>query len=196
MKRTVILFLAVMMIFVLSGCGKQSEPEKNEGSEVSSEEVKYAEALDVLNAVFNAYKEEDMFAVYGGNQEDAVMDAPGKFDISKAEQLKTMLGLPEDQIANIDDAASMVHMMNANTFTGAAYHLKDGQDVNAFADAVKAGIMDTQWVCGQPDTLIIIDVDGKYIITAYGAEELIATFKSNALSALSGAQVIVEAPIG
>ena len=36
------------------------------------------------------------------------------------------LGLPESEAANIDDAASMVHMMNANTFTGAAYRLKSG----------------------------------------------------------------------
>ena len=49
------------------------------------------------------------------------MDAPGKFDISKTEELGITLGLPEDLWDDIDDAASMVHMMNANTFTGAVY---------------------------------------------------------------------------
>ena len=191
MKKATLLFLAVIMIFVLSGCGKENKTEENQGSE----ETKYAQALDVLNAVKDVYAEDDIFAMYGGDQENAVMDAPGRFDIGKAEELETMLGLPADQIVNIDDAASMVHMMNANTFTSAAYHLKDGQDINAFADAVKAAIMDKQWICGQPDTLIIINVDGKYVITAYGAAELIETFKNNALSALDGAQVITEASI-
>lgn len=191
MKKATLLFLAVIMIFVLSGCSKENRTEENQGSE----ETKYAQALDVLNAVKAVYVEDDIFAMYGGDQENAVMDAPGRFDIGKTEELETMLGLPADQIANIDDAASMVHMMNANTFTSAAYRLKDGQDINAFADAVKVAISDKQWICGQPDTLIIINVDGKYVITAYGAAELIETFKNNALSALDGAQVITEASI-
>lgn len=191
MKKTAALFLTVMVIFALSGCSKQNKTEGDQGSG----QVKYAEALDVLHAVKDVYAEDDIFAMYGGDQENAVMDAPGGFDITKTEELENMLGLPADQIANIDDAASMVHMMNANTFTGAAYRLKDGQDINAFADAVKAAILDKQWICGQPDTLIIINVDGKYVITAYGASELIETFKNNALSALDGAQMITEASI-
>ena len=191
MKKAAVFFLTVMMIFALSGCGQQNRTGESQGSE----EIKYAKALDVLQEVKNVYAKDDLFAMYGGDQENSVMDAPGAFDISKTEELETMLGLPADQIANIDDAASMVHMMNANTFTGAAYRLKDGQDMNAFADAVKAGILNRQWICGQPDTLIIINVDGKYVITAYGAADLMETFKNNALSALDGAQVITEAPV-
>ena len=36
-----------------------------------------------------------------------------------------------------------------------------------------------------PDTMVVIDVDGQYVLTAYGADELIETFKTNALSALT-----------
>ena len=123
------------------------------------------------------------------------MDAPGTFDISKTEELETTLGLPRDQASQIEDAASMVHMMNANTFTGAAYRLKEGTDVSAFADAVKANILDTQWLCGQPDTLLILQVDSKYIITAYGNAEIIELYKNKAVSALKGAKVLMEASI-
>ena len=52
-------------------------------------------------------------------------------------------------------------MMNANVFTGAAYRLKTGINMNDFADAVKSNILAKQWICGQPDTLIIINVDGR-----------------------------------
>ena len=107
----------------------------------------------------------------------------------------SMLGLPADQAAVIDDAASMVHMMNANTFTGAVYHLTEGTDVTAFADAVKANILARQWMCGFPDKLLIIDVDGRYVITAFGEAGIMEIFKTNALSALSDAQVITEDPI-
>lgn len=202
MKRITILFFMVMMIFMLTGCGNgnggsQSGMGENPGESQygESEESKYGEALDVLSAIRQSYKEEDMFAIYGGNQENAVMDAPGKFDISKTEEMKVNLGLPEELWDDIDDAASMVHMMNANIFTGAVYHLKDGTDSNDFADAVKTNIMATQWICGQPDTLVIIEVKGNYIITAYGEAEIMETFKDNALSALDGSQVIMEEPV-
>lgn len=192
MKKITILFFAVIMSFILSGCGnRQDTPEESQESGESA----YAESLDVLNEIMKVYAEEELFAIYGGDQENAVMDAPGKFDISKTEELDITLGLPEELASEIDDAASMVHMMNANTFTGAVYRLKNGTDVGTFADSVKANILAKQWICGQPDTLIIIDVDGSYILTAYGADELIEIFKNNALLALSGSQVITEEPI-
>ena len=41
----------------------------------------------------------------------------------------------------------------------------------------------------------IINVDGRYVLTAYGAAELMEVFKNNALAALDGAQVMTETPI-
>lgn len=191
MKKIITLFLAAVMIFTLSGCGSRKDTPEESQDDGSA----YAESLDVLSEIMKVYAEDDLFSIYGGDQENAVMDAPGKFDISKTEELEMTLGLPEELSAEIDDAASMVHMMNANTFTGAVYHLKDGTDINTFADSVKSNIMAKQWICGQPDTLIIIDAGGNYVLTAYGNAELIEVFKNNALSALDGAQVITEAPI-
>jgi len=192
MKRLMTLFLITGMVFTFLGCGKKQEAAED-GQE--SVESAYAQSVDVLNEIVKVYAEDDLFAMYGGDQENAVMDAPGKFDVSKTEEMEMSLGLPGELASEIDDAASMVHMMNANTFTGAVYHVKDGTDVDAFADSVKANILETQWICGQPDTLVIIHVDGNYVITAYGDGELIETFKDNALSALSGSQLITEAPI-
>lgn len=191
MKKTVILFLAAIMSLTLWGCGGRGTVEEGQ----NTEESQYAQALDVLNEVVNVYAEEELFSIYGGDQENAVMDAPGRFDISKTEELEASLGLPEELFDDIDDAASMVHMMNANTFTGAVYHLKDSTDLDTFADTVEANILAKQWLCGQPDTLLILNVDGGYVITAYGEAGIMQTFKDNALSALNGAKVIAEAPI-
>ncbi len=192
MKKAATILLAAVMIFTLSGCGGK---QNDSGAGQDSGESKYTESLEVLNDIVKVYKEDELFAMYGGNQENAVMDAPGKFDISKTEELDYTLGLPKEQFSNIEDAASMVHMMNTNTFTGAAYRLKEGVDMNEFADSVKSCILAKQWICGQPDTLIIINVDGRYVITAYGVAEIIEIFKNNTLSAIEGAQVITEAPI-
>mgnify|MGYP002511443560 CR=1 FL=1 len=191
MRKAVLLFLSVMMVSVLSGCGGQKDSQGEQGGGQSQ----YTEALEVLNQVIEAYGEDELFAMYGGNQENAVMDGPGKFDISKAEELESVYGLGADESSNIEDAATMVHLMNANTFTGAVYRIKEGVDMDDFADALKSCILARQWICGQPDTLVLINVDGRYIITAFGEAGIIENFKTNALSALSGAQVITEAPI-
>ncbi len=190
MKKLITIFLAAMIIVTLIGCGNKDSNNGNQGGQ-----SKYTESLDVLKEIVKVYKEDQLFAMYGGNQENAVMDAPGKFDVGKTEELDVTLGFPKSQTANIEDAASMVHMMNGNIFTGAAYRLKSGINMNDFAEAVKTNILAKQWMCGQPDTLIIINVDGTYVITAYGEAEIMQIFKTNALSALSGAQVITETPI-
>ena len=192
MKKAKMLLLAAIMILAVTGCGGKQEGN-GEGS--GGGESKYAQSVEVLNEVVKVYGEDELFAMYGGNQENAVMDAPGSFDISKTQELEYTLGFPLDQLDKVEDAASMVHMMNAKTFTGGVYHLKEGEDMDAFAEAVKSCILAKQWVCGQPETLVVINVDGRYVITAYGVAELIEVFKGHALSALEGAQVITEAPI-
>lgn len=190
MKKITVYILAAILMLSAAGCGRGNEKE-NEGEKASE----YTQALDVMNAVKDAYAQDDLFAMYGGDQEHAVTDAPGKFDMSKTEELTNTLGLPQSQVSVIDDAASMVHMMNANTFTSAVYHLKEGTDMENFADTVKENILAKQWICGQPDKLLIIRVDGEYVLTAYGEAQMMEVFKANALTALGSARVLTEAPI-
>ena len=52
------------------------------------------------------------------------------------------LGLPET--AKVDQAASLIHMMNQNTFTAAAYHCTD--DADALATALRDNIQQRQWM--------------------------------------------------
>lgn len=171
----------------------ETETAAGETGTDSSESISSPEAA-LLSSIYNAFAEDQKFPIGGGDSSNLVMDAPGAFDITNVEELESSLGFPSSQAANIDGAASMIHMMNANTFTGAAYHLIDGADADAFAEAVKETVLAKQWICGMPDTLVILSADG-YIITAYGNAELIENFKTTALSAVSGSEVILETPI-
>ena len=171
----------------------ETETAAGETGTDSSESISSPEA-DLLNSIYTSFAEDQKFPIGGGDSANLVMDAPGAFDITNVEELESSLGFPSAQAANIDGAASMIHMMNANTFTGAAYHLIDGADADAFAEAVKETVLAKQWICGMPDTLVILSADG-YIITAYGNAELIENFKTTALSAISGSEVILETPI-
>ena len=184
-----IIVFCLMLLFLAAGAGC-GIGQKQEGKGSA-----YATALEALEAVAGAYTQEDQFAMYGGDQEHAVMDAPGSFDISKTEELEATLGLPADLADQLEDAASMVHMMNGNVFTGAAYRLKDNADKNAFAQAVQSALLKKQWLCGQPDTLVVLETDGTYVITAYGEAGVMETFRSYAQSVFQDVKVLTEAPI-
>ena len=89
----------------------------------------------------------------------------------------------------------MIHMMNANTFTGAASSPDRRCECRRVRRRPQEGILAKQWICGMPDTLVVINVDGQYVIAAYGADDLVETFKDNALSALDGAEAIIDTPV-
>mgnify|MGYP000834808267 CR=1 FL=1 len=181
MKKMITFILGAAMAISLVGCSGNNG-SSNHGGSGDGSTSSYSSAVEVLETVYGVYSEDQKFPIGGGDSENLVMDGPGAFDITKTDELESSLGFPAGQADSIDGAASMIHMMNANTFTGAAYHLTDGADADAFAEAVKETVLAKQWICGMPDTLVILSADD-YVITAYGAADLIENFKTTALSA-------------
>ena len=120
--------------------------------------------------------------------------APGKFATTDGAALDSSLGFPAAQADKLDDAASMVHMMNANTFTCGAFHAADAADTEAITAAIKENIMQRQWMCGFPDKLVIITVDG-YILAAFGAEDLLDTFAANVKAEFDTAKTVCDEPV-
>lgn len=149
--------------------------------------------LNLLNTVWKSYSEDDKFPASGGDysEENAKDDAPGKFDVSDSAVLESTLAVPEDSADLLKNAASLTHMMNLNTFTAGAFQLKDSKNSDKFAKAMKESIENRRWVCGFPDKFVIIKVNG-YVVSAFGAEDLIDTFKSKTLKAYQDAQVYCE----
>ena len=149
--------------------------------------------LNLLNPVWKSYSEDDKFPASGGDysEENAKDDAPGKFDVSDSAVLESTLAVPEDSADLLKKAASLTHMMNLNTFTAGAFQLKDSKNADKFAKAMKESIENRRWVCGFPDKFVIIKVNG-YVVSAFGAEDLIDTFKSKTLKAYQDAKVYCE----
>ncbi len=177
------MMLCIIVATALVGCGKNGATNGTGGSEdgASVEEVpavEVADAAELLTNVWNTYEEADKFPIGGGDYENMTADVPGKFDVTKAEDMDSMLGFPAGSAEQIDDAASMLHMMNANTFTAGAYHISDSGEVQAVADALKDNIVNRQWICGFPDTLIVASVGNEYVVSAFGNAEIIETFKT------------------
>lgn len=152
------------------------------------------DALTILNAIWNTYSDEEKFPAAGGDSEHAVDGAPGSFDVSNADSLSYLLTFPADDASLIDSAASLVHMMNLNTFTCGAFHVADANNVARLADDLRTTIQAKRWMCGFPDKLVIVTV-GQSVFSVYGNEELVNTFRDKLLASYSAATAVYDEAI-
>lgn len=207
MKKLLAIFLVTLLTLSLAACGENknsagsnSSDDKNvsDNKETNNEpnESSAQSPLELLNTVWNSYEEDDKFPAAGGDmsEENMTMSAPGKFGIADTTALDTTLGFPEASVEKIDEAASLVHMMNANTFTCGAFHVKNADDSDDVSTTIKDNIMQRQWMCGFPDKLVIVKVD-QYIISFFGENEIIDTFKTKLTAAYTSAEIIFEESI-
>lgn len=194
MKKLGIIGLSLVMMLGLAACGedKNTDSGKTTTEATSEAVVEVTDSLEIFTTVWGTYGDDEKFSIAGGDYNNSVMDAPGMFNVADIESLDAMLGVPEASAALIDDAASMMHMMNANTFTAGAYHLIDPANQQAFCDSLKDNIMNRQWMCGFPDTLIIVTIGDSYVVSAFGNAEIIETFKTKLTAEYPAAQVLYE----
>lgn len=183
MKRILSAALCAVLLSMLCACGAA-------GAE-SAEAPK--SPLDLLETVWSGYSAGEKFSAIGGDysEENQRTDAPGVFCLDDAETLDYMLGFPAAEADKIDNAASLVHMMNLNTFTCGAFHVKPGGDPAALCAALRENILARQWMCGIPDNLVIVTV-GEYIVSFFGSAELTDTFAARLAAAYPDARTVSE----
>lgn len=191
MKKIFAFVLMAAMLLSLSACAKQPAEEGN-----AAETVEISSALELMNNVWAQYADDEKFSAAGGDasEENMTMDGPGKFGVEDKEMLDVMLALPASAGEKIDDAASLMHMMNANTFTSGAYHAASADDVSFIVDEIVNNIGGRQWMCGFPEELLVMTV-GDYVISAFGAKDLLDVFEANTLKAYDMMKVAYREPI-
>lgn len=173
MKKLVAVMLMLTLTMGLTACGGEKV------SDTTKDDTEGKTAVDIFTDVWAAYGEDEKFAISGGDYENMISDAPGTVDVSNAEALNVLLGFPTESAELVDDGASMMHMMNQNSFTASIYHVTNAENVQTLADALKETIMDRQWMCGFPDDLVIYSVGEEYVAAAFGLEENIDSFQSH-----------------
>jgi len=186
MKKLVSLVLALTMVFAMTACG-------NSAQETPAQEMP-ASALEVLETIWAKYADEEKFPVIGGSMAAPVDGAPGSYDIAD-ENITYNLLIPAGQLGNVTEAASMIHMMNPNTFTGAVYKLADGVKAADFGNAMKEAILNNQWMCGFPDKLLVSAFGDTYVLVAFGVNDAMTPFTQHFTAAYPGFETLVDESI-
>lgn len=190
MKKFVSIILSLSMAFAMTACGGNAAQET---TGTPAQEMP-ASALEVLETVWANYAEEEKFAVIGGSMAAPVDGAPGSYDITD-ENITFNLLIPAEQLANVTEAASMIHMMNANSFTGAVYKLAGGVKAADFGAAMKDAIMNNQWMCGFPDKLLISSFGDTYVLVAFGVNDAMNPFQQHFEAAYPGFETLTDEAI-
>ena len=192
MKKLIsVVLVLVMALSVLAGCaGNNEQPTEPQVSGPAS-------ALAVLENVWTLYGEDEKFPVIGGNMESPVDGAPGAYDMAYAENLTYNLAIPAEELGNVTEAATMIHMMNANTFTAGVVKMAEGADVAAFASTMHDALVNNQWMCGMPEYMVIADMGGQYVLVAFGVNDAMGPFEAKLAEAYPTATVLYgEAMVG
>ncbi len=195
MKKLIALILATLMIFALVSCGKTEDKNTDDTNNKQETDEPKADAIaspvELLTKVWDAFGE-NKFSAIGGNIENVVEDAPGEYDITMKETAMAQLVITEDGLKMVDSAASLMHMMNANTFTGAAYKLADGVKAADFIKVMQDSVKGNNWICGFPEKLLTAEVTDEYVVVAFGLGDIIDVFETNLKGVYAQAKVSVE----
>ncbi len=187
-KRIAIVLTAALMLGLLAGCGSAKPQETTAPAET------IGSPLEILETVWGLYTEEEKFPSTGGEMGETLTEGPGAFT-TVDENLSYTLLIPADQLGGIQEAASLMHMMNSNTFTCGAYRLAEGVTAESFGETMKEAVQNNQWMCGFPDKLLIQSVGSSFLVVAFGHEEIMDTFKTHLMEAYPDSQTLAEEPI-
>jgi len=89
----------------------------------------------------------------------------------------------------------MMHMMNANNFTCGVYRLAEGVNAADFGAAMKEAVMNNQWMCGFPETLVIQNIADTYVLVAFGVNDAINPFMNYLAAAYPASENLVKESI-
>ncbi len=183
-KKVIMSIVAVALVVAIGviavGCGN------------GVAKMEFTDTADVINKVVDTYTEENKFFAVGGDINTPVDGKAGLMNLADTEVVNSMLHTNDELLADVDEVASFVHAMNANTFTSGAFKLKSAGDAEAFATSLKDSVLATQWMCGFPEKIVIFNVNGgDYVVYAIGNGEAIDYFKTQLTTVMGESAVVV-----
>ena len=186
MKKIIAMLLVLTLAMGLVACGNNGGTETTEAAAQGP-----ASALELMETVWGSYADAEKFPTMGGDANNMVDGAPGKYDLND-EGLTSVLLVPADQVANVTEAASLVNAMMLNNFTCGAFRVNG--DTKAFADAMNKAIAENRWMCGMPEKMFVAVV-GEYVVAAFGLNDTMTTFEAKLTAAYPTVEYAYNAAI-
>lgn len=211
MKLICVVLSMILLLSVMAGCrrepqnttgsqstistpGADTQPDDTQPDDTQPDAGETSGSVGVLASVWDLFGDDEKFATYGGSVNHPVDNMPGKLSVQETDELVSQYLIPQNQIGNIAEGASLVHMMNSNIFTAAVLQLTEGTDVETFAKAWHEVIRQNRWICGQPDALLMLEVDG-FVVMAFGSTDAMSLFEAKAGTAFPNAKTLYDEPI-
>ena len=176
MRKSGIVVL-VLALFLLTGCQKALPPvqptaatlppESKEITEPWVPQLLVTRSGRVLEMLWYYYDGEK-FPCCGGSRSGLVVSSPGELDLTDIGALTQRMYLPEENLVYLEDGASLTHLFQVNLFNCGVFRLKEGVDMEAFANAWRRNIHSRTWLDGIPEQMLLMELDGRHILMAVG----------------------------
>ena len=151
-------------------------------------------ATEIYTNIWNQVPEDSRFYAMGGDYTAPVDGAPGNYALDN-EGMEAELYVPADEIAKVDAISRLMHGMLANNYTGAVYHLTDAAEATGFADAMHEALGSAQWICGQPEKMLIAVIEAEYVLVVFGINDAVAPTETALTAAYPTATVLYNEAI-
>jgi hypothetical protein len=207
MKLVTVLLCISLLLTLLAGCRRQTPNTTTADPStttvplptpvVTTPGTSDTKSAELLAAIWNRYAQEERFASYGGTVEHSISDAPGDLDLGNIDELTGKYLIPSDRVEQLEDAASLVHMMNSNIFTAAVVELSDVAQLGAFAESWRDAIRQNRWICGQPDRMVMAVPEQGRVLMAFGSSDAMDVFETHMKEAYPSIRILYqEAVVG
>ena len=207
MKLVTVLLCISLLLSLLSGCRRQTPNTTTAAPSTTTAPLptpmtttpgtSNTKSAELLAAIWDRYGQDERFASYGGTVEHSISDAPGDLDLANTDELTGMYLIPADQLGQLKDAASLVHMMNSNIFTAAMVELSNAGQLGTFAESWRDAIRQNRWICGQPDRMVMAVPEQGRVLMAFGSNDAMDIFETHMKEAYPNIRILYqEAVVG
>ena len=177
-KRSFLLWLLVLLL--LTGCSSDGNAadlsaRRNITADPTAVGTATTACSGILRNVWENYRPEERFLVYGGDSQNFVDNGPGDLDTGNGEVLERFF-LTEGFSKEITEGAALAHRLNPNVFCSGVFQLTGDAKPVQMAVQWKEGFEQILWTGSQPQRYLIAQPEPGFLLIAYGQTRVLETF--------------------
>lgn len=153
------------------------------------------DAARLLEMIWSQYEDTERFSVYGGLPEQPVLDAPGDLDMELVTQWAYRYRFPTAHLKSVGHGASMTHLMNENLLTLTVFHVQQPEKIQQLAEDWRWELQHSNWASSRPDRLLLSQVEGEYLLMAYGSHEYVKLLQKKTTAAFPESRILYQEAI-